>query len=181
MSPQFTLKTLLLLSSSCRWGKWDTDKLKHLVYDYRASKWWNSSSGWICLQGHFNLPSWTKCPILRELPGWKGSQTGEQRGKEKGNPRIQWEHKGRGKPLNHCGQEKHPSKGRLSFCLRRPGNEWDKRILATGTECPNVPKSEDTEQHNMCGELQMYWSQECEARSVGRWDGPGPEGAKGRN
>lgn len=35
--------THLLLSSSCCWEKWDTDKLKHLVCDYTASKWLNSS------------------------------------------------------------------------------------------------------------------------------------------
>lgn len=41
---------------------------------------------WVCLQGHLNHLNWTKCPILRELPAWKGSQTMEQRGKDKANP-----------------------------------------------------------------------------------------------
>ena len=91
---------------------------------------------WVCLQGHFNYLNWTKCPILRELPAWKGSL--------KGKLRIRWKPEGRGKYLNHCGQEKHPPKGRLRFSLRRLGDEWDKDILAAGTECPKVQRHRTT-------------------------------------
>ena len=70
--------THLLLSSSCCWEKWDTDKLKHLVCDYTASKWLNSSlhSGGSTFRATLiiwigqNALFWGSCQPGREARQW---------------------------------------------------------------------------------------------------------------
>lgn len=52
--------------------------------------------------------------------------------------------------LSHCGQEKHSPKREAETQCPRPGDQWDKGILAAGTECPKGFKSRDTEQYNIC-------------------------------
>lgn len=104
---------------------------------------------WVCLQGHLNYLNWTKCPILRELPAWKGSQTVEQGARIKVNSGYDGSLRVEGSILIAVVRKSILQKADRASASGDRGDEWDKGILTAGTECPKVPKCRDTEQHNI--------------------------------
>lgn len=93
----------------------EAEKLRDGVYAYTATKWWTAAHTRVG-----QALNWGRCPVLRELLAWEGSQVVQQRATGKGKPRILWEPEA-GERLNQRSQERHPHMAGWSSALKDQG------------------------------------------------------------